>query len=346
MKKLILNIAIGLFAFSSTLAQNENCPTLKLKDGMQLIYETQTPPVAMYKFQGEYYKKSPKEQQKIDAKFEKENPWTTDIQTNKIALSNNADGSVEINSTVTRSKQPTVVSQYRSFCTNDTMVSRPGFVSVNNGVTTDFGYYNVTKAADGTENGFIVRYEKRVPNKLEVGQKLNDEHVMFIFTETSKVIKYPAQELVSSKIISHGSYNSYGQWNELYTSVENKFKTVEKQMTNEITGTTEIFCKNRVIKEKKDVVVSEQTYTAYLLYEETWTGNSQLKVKSDNPFVQKNNQKFADKMAQNIADVLKKSLNANDDGYVVTTSESWIIPGIGSYAMTSYDAFKRLVIWN
>lgn len=166
---------------------------------------------------------------------------------------------------------------------------------------------------------------------------------MYIFTAASKTIKYPAQELVSSKIISHGNYNRYGQWDELYTSVENKFKTVEKEMTNDITGSTIIDSRNREIKEKKEVVVSGKTYTAYLLYEETWTGMHQMQVQSDNPFVQKNNQRFSDKMAQNIADVLKKSMNANDQGYVVTKTETWIIPGLGAYAMTSYDAFGKKI---
>jgi hypothetical protein len=44
-----------------------------------------------------------------------------------------------------------------------------------------------------------------------------------------------------------------------------------------------------------------------------------------------------------VEDLLKKNENANADGYIVTVTESWWIPEIGAYSMTSYDAFGSKV---
>ncbi len=147
MKKVILNIAVGLLTFSSTFAQTENCPNLILKDGMQLKYFTQTPPPAIYKT-GQYYMAKPKEQAKIKEKFYKDNPWTDDIQTNIIKITAGTGGVAEIETKVTKAKQPTSATVYNSICDKDTLISRAGYIFTNNGKTDTIAFYNISYSPD------------------------------------------------------------------------------------------------------------------------------------------------------------------------------------------------------
>jgi hypothetical protein len=344
MKKTAL--ALALFGFFAALAQNENCPSLKLKTGTKLIYKTETAPAATYAFTGDYIKSSEKDKKKTRDKFYKDNPWTFDVQTNEIKIVPNNNGTVEIISSVTRNSTANVTSDFAAFCKNDTLVNRPGFTTYKDGnLTSTSTYYNVTpNAKNDGHTGFTMIFEKATPNNLEVGQKLLDQQVMFMFTTTGEQnIKFPKQEEVSREITSYGNYNRYGRWEETYSITTSKFETTMIDVIIETAITSEVWTKNRMVKEKKDVTVSGQTYTAYLISEETWTGGFGYEVKTDNPFINKKNAKFADKMAKKSAEAMREMAGANEDGYIVTYTEYWYIPGIGAYNMTSYNQYHEKI---
>jgi len=334
-KVIIITLAV---AFAGTgLVQGQNCESLKLKSGTKLIYRTETAPVNFETFKGDYWKKSEKERKKIDEKFEKETPWTKDIQTNLIKISPNSDGTTEIMSTVTRASQAGIFTDYSAYCKNDTMVNRPGFVMNNNGAITEYTYYNPSAS------GYSLMFEKATPNKLEVGQKILDQQVTFAFTTSVKNIQFPMNKEIGKEITSYGNYDMKGKWNEVYSVTISKFETEMVDAIIESAVFSEVLLKNRIVKEKKEVQVSGTTYTAYLIKEEQWTGGAGCEVKSDNTFINKHNKKFNDKMAKKYAEVAKETLKANDDGYVVTTTETWYIPGVGAYSMTTYDVTGKKI---
>ncbi len=343
MKKTALILALcGFFAAN---AQNENCATLKLKTGMQLIYKTETAPAATYAFTGDYMKSSEKDKKKTRDKFYKENPWTNDVQTNTVKIVPNGNGTVEIVSTVTRNGQPSVISEYAAYCKNDTLVNRPGYTLNNNGKITTSTYYNVMPNTTGDgQSGFTIIFEKATPNNLEVGQQLMDQQVLFSFITTGQQnIKFPMTEEVGKEITSYGYYGSTGRWNETFRTTTSLLETTMIDVIIESSISSEVWTKNRFVKEKKDVTVSGQTYTAFLISEETWTGGYGFEVKSDNPFVNKANRKYSDKMAKKTADAMREMAGANEEGYIVTYTEYWYIPGIGAYNMTTFNQYHEKI---
>jgi len=337
MKRIIITGTLTTVLIYSGLVKGQNCESMKLKSGTKLIYHTETAPVNFEIFKGDYWKKSEKERKKIDEKFEKETPWTKDVQTNVIKISPNNDGTTEIKSTVTRASQAGITTDYSAYCKNDTMVNRPGFVMNNNGAITEYTYYNPTAS------GYSLMFEKATPNKLEIGQKIMDQQVSFSFTTSVKNLQFPMQKEVSKEVTSYGNYNSHGRWNELYSITTSKFQTELVDVIIESAVFGEALTKNRIVKEKKEVQVNGTTYTAFLIHEEQWTGGVGCEVKSDNAFINKHNKKFSDKMARKTADVIKETLKANDEGYVVTTVDLWYIPGVGAYSMTTYDVTGKKI---
>jgi hypothetical protein len=340
MKKVILNIAIGLLTINSTFAQTEICPNLKLKDGMQLKYFTQTPPPAIYKT-GQYYMAKPKEQAKIKENFYKDNPWTDDIQTNIIKITAGIGGVSEIETKVTKTKQDNISTLYYSVCDNDTLISRAGYVFTNNGKTDTTAFYNISYSPDKKKQiGYTLSFDKYVPNKLEVGQTLPDQKIGFyIFTTGDVAFTYPKRVEVSRMVTEHGHLTGTGAFQKDFETTVSKYVTEQVKANIEMTSLAETWLKNRTIKEKKEVTVSDNTYTAYLIREEFWTGGTMWQVKSDNEWIRLKNEKQAAKGQKAVEDLLKKNENANADGYIVTSTETWFILGLGVYAMTSYDSW-------
>lgn len=344
MKKGIASIAIGLLTISSSMAQTEHCPNLKLKDGMQLKYFTQTPPPAVYKT-GQYFMAKPKDQAKIKEKFYKENPWTDDIQTNAIKISAGANGVSEIETKVTKSKQPTMTTVYSSVCDKDTLISRAGYVFTNNGKTDEVSFYNITYSPDKTRQiGYTLSFDKYLPNKLEVGQTLPDQKIGFyVFTTGNVAFSFPQRVEVQRIVTEHGHLTGSGSFQKDFETTVSKYATEQVKANIEMTSMAETWLKNRSINEKKEVTVSGNAYTAYLIREEIWTGGTMWQVKSDNEWIRLKNEKQAAKGQKAVEDILKKTENANADGYIVTSTETWFIPGLGVYAMTSYDSWGEKI---
>ncbi len=337
MKNKIVQMAILVWVGISMNAKSQSCPTLQLKDEMQLIYFTETAPVNMATFTGDYYKKSEKERKKIDEKFERETPWTKDIMVNKVKVYPGKEGYIEIKTTSTRNSQPDASTDYFAYCKNDTLITRPGYLLTNKGTVTEFTYYNKNA------NGFTLLFEKATPNILNVGQKLLDQQSSFSMTSSAKDIKFPELKEVSREITSYGNYNSRGQWNELYKTTTSKFETTMIDVHIESSVYGHGYLKNRFVKDKKEVNISGKNYTAYLLVEENWTGGIGMEATTDNPFINKHNKKFSEKMAKNTSETLKKTLNANAEGYIVNVIETWYIPGLGAYSMTTYNSYGKKI---
>jgi hypothetical protein len=335
------SIVLGLLSVGLATAQTP-CPNLLLQNGMQLVYKVEAAPPATYNMTGDYFKASAKEQQKIRENFYRNAQWTTDVQTNAVALQPGTDGSIEIISTVKRAKQPAAVSEYRSYCKGDTMVARPGYVLDNGGTRTTVTYYNET-LHPGTDkpNGFNLQFEKAYPNRLEVGMQLPDQPTMFSITTGYNKVSFPVPgPEVSRTTTTHYQHNSYtGRYDAAFKTTESKYETVIMESIMESAVTSEVLLKNRMVKDRKEVTVSGRTYTAYLLSEESWISAPNVEVTSTNAYMMRFNKRFSDKMAKKNSDTMKKMLNANEQGYVVTRIDTWYIPGLGAYSITSYDLY-------
>lgn len=105
----------------------------------------------------------------------------------------------------------------------------------------------------------------------------------------------------------------------------------------------ESFYKKREVKDKKEVTVSGNNYTAYLILEEQWTSATGCDVKTDNPYFKHKMEKMNKKLNKKITEAVRKQVNANTDGYLVYKMEHWYIPGIGTYSLTTYDNFDQKV---
>jgi|GEM_PF-3299925 len=344
MKTLFSNIILTAFALSTAQAQNDACSTLQLKDGMKLIYSTETAPPALYKMKGSYYMAKPKEQAKMKAEWEKE-PWNKDVQTNTIYLKN-VPGGKFIVTNVKREKDATSAEYYAS-CNGKEYIASPGFMQYNaeGWPIADFSYskVNYTTKDSVQASSFSILYDKSYPLQLEVGMKLPDVPTLYSVMSMNAQITFPREKVLSVR--------NEDRWvgNSANAVAFNYGKQVKTTLTEYITaniesiGITEAFLKNREVKEKKEVTVSGKTFTAYLILEESWTGSPMWTVTSTDEWVQKKNQHHTAKGQKAVEDLLKKNENANADGYIVTVTESWWIPEIGAYSMTSYDAFGSKV---
>lgn len=342
MKKVILNIAVGLLTISSSFAQTETCPTLKLKDGMQLIYATETAPPPLYKMKGEYYKAKPKEQKKMKEQYMKE-PWNKDVQTNSIKIVRLPSINAQfISSIVKRSKEPNSAVYYSS-CNDKDYISRGGFIQLDPSGKIVGDYMNIKinhVANDSTKmTGYSVLYDKSYPFKLETGMKLPDVMSSYNVFTMGTQITFTREKVLSTKVENRWVGNSTNLVAMNYGKVVKD--AIQEQITANIATTSimEVWIKNREVKDKREVTVSGTNYTAYLIREETWTGGTMWQVKSDDDWVQKKNQKQAEKGQKAVEDLLKKNENANEDGYIVTVTESWFIPEIGVYSMISYNSW-------
>jgi hypothetical protein len=342
MKKIILNIAVGLLTISSTFAQTETCPTLKLKDGMQLIYFTETAPPPLYKMKGEYFKAKPKEQQKMKEQYLKE-PWITDVQTNTIKLVTLSSINAQFISTTVKRAKETNSSIFYSSCNDKDYISRGGFIQLDPSGKIIGDYMNIkinSVPNDSTKmTGYSILYDKSYPFNLEVGMKLPNVISSYNVFTMGTQITFAREKILSTKVENRWVGNSANIVAMNYGKVVKD--AIQEQITANIATTSimEIWIKNREVKDKKEVTVSGKNYTAYLIREETWTGGTMWQVKSDDEWVQKKNQKQAEKGQKAVEDLLKKNENANEEGYIVTVTESWFIPEIGAYSMTSYNSW-------
>lgn len=344
MKTILSTLAFAAIGISTLKAQNEACPTLQLKDGMKLIYTTETAPPALYKMKGEYYSAKPKEQAKMKAAWEKE-PWNVDEQTNTIEIKSVPDGKFIVTN-VKRAKDATSADYYAS-CNGKEYIASAGFTQYNaeGWPIADFSYSKVNYVTKDSvqASSFSILYDKSYPLQLEVGMKLPDIPTSYTVMSMNAQITFPREKVLSVR--------NENRWvgNSANAVAFNYGKQVKTTLTEYITaniesiGITEAFLKNREVKEKKDVTVSGKTYTAYLIREESWTGSPMWTVTSTDEWVQKKNQHHTAKGQKAVEDLLKKNENANAEGYIVTVTESWWIPEIGTYAMTSYDSWGSRV---
>jgi hypothetical protein len=344
MKATLTTLAFAVIGMNTVRAQNEACPTLQLKDGMKLIYSTETAPPALYKMKGEYYTAKPKEQAKMKAAWEKE-PWNKDEMVNTVRIKSVPEGKF-LETHVKRAKETTSALYFAS-CNETEYIARAGFTQLDaSGMPiADFSFAKLNYVAkDSTKvSSFSILYDKSYPFQLEVGMKLPDIPTSYNVMSMNAQITFPREKVLSVR--------NENRWvgNSANAVAFNYGKQVKTTLTEWITaniesvGITETFLKNREVKEKKEVTVSGKTYTAYLIREENWTGSPMWTVTSTDEWVQKKNQQHTAKGQKAVEDLLKKNENANAEGYIVTVTESWWIPEIGAYSMTSYDAFGSKV---
>lgn len=344
MKTASVTLIVALLGISTASAQNEVCPTLQLKDGMKLIYSTETAPPALYKMKGEYYRAKPKEQAKMKAEWEKE-PWNKDSQTNTVSIKSVAEGKfVEIH--VKRDKEATSALYFAS-CNDKEYISRAGFTQLDASGMPIKDYSNMKVDYVGKDSskvtGFTILYDKAYPFNMEVGLKLPDMKTSYSVTAVNTQFTFEREKVISTRVENRWIGNSANAVAFNHGRVVKETMTEEVTAKIESTSISETFLKNREVKERKDVVVSGKTYTAYLIREENWTGSPMFMFTSDDEWVQKKNQKGSANRQKAVEDLLKKNENANEEGFIVTVSESWWIPEIGTYSMTSYDAFGSKV---
>jgi len=307
---------------------------------MQLIYTTETAPPPLYKMKGEYFRAKPKEQQKMKEQYLKE-PWNKDVQTNTVKIENFEGGNF-ISTTVKRSKEANSALYYAS-CNDKDYISRGGFIQLDPSGKVVGDYMNIKLNAvpnDSTKiTGYSILYDKSYPFNLEVGTKLPDVMSSYNVFTMGTQISFSREKVLSTKVENRWVGNSANLVAMNYGKIVKD--AIQEQIIANIATTSimEIWIKNREVKDKREVTIGTEKYNAYLIREETWTGGTMWTVKSDDEWVQKKNQKQAEKGQKAVEDLLRKNENANEDGYIVTVTESWYIPEIGTYAMTSYNSW-------
>jgi len=340
MKTTFTPLIIALMGFGTVNAQNEACPTLQLKDGMQLIYGTETAPPPLYKMKGDYYRAKPKEQAKMKAEWEKE-PWNKDVQINSVRIKSVPEGKfIEIN--VKREKEAASALYFAS-CNENEYISRAGFTQLDASGMPIKDFSNIKIDYVGKDSskvtGFTILYDKAYPFKMEVGMKLPDMKASYSVMAVNTQFTFEREKVLSSRVENRWIGNSANAVAFNHGQVVKNVMTEEVTAKIESTAISETFLKNREVKDKKEVTVSGKTYTAYLIREENWTGSPMWSFTSDDEWVQKKNQKGSANRQKAVEDLLKKNENANEDGFIVTSTEIWWIPEIGTFAMTSYDAW-------
>lgn len=337
-------LALAIIGISAVRAQNEACPTLQLKDGMKLIYSTETAPPALYMMKGEYYTAKPKEQAKMKAAWEKE-PWNKDEQTNTVSIKSKPEGKY-IETHVKRGKEATSAWYFAS-CNEQEYISRAGFTQLDaSGMPiADFSNMKVDYVGKDSSKvtGFTILYDRSYPFNLEVGMKLPEMKLSYSVMAVNTQFTFEREKVLSSRVENRWIGNSANAVAFNHGKVVKHIMTEEITAKIESTSISETFLKNREVKDKKEVTVGGKSYTAYLIREETWTGSPMWTFTSDDEWVQKKNQKGSENRQKAVEDLLKKHANANEEGFIVTSTESWWIPEIGTFSMTSYDAFGSKV---
>lgn len=312
---------------------------MQVKDGMKLIYSTETAPPALYALKGEYFRAKPKEQAKMKADWEKE-PWNKDVQTNTIRIKSVPEGKF-IETHVKRAKDATAALYFAS-CNEKDYISRSGFTQLDAAgmPISDFSNIKVNYVGNDSSKvtGFTIHYDRVYPFNLEVGMKLPESKLLYSVMAVNTQFTFEREKVLSSRVENRWVGNSANAVAFNYGQVVKHTMTEEITAKIESTSISEAFLKNREVKDKKEVSVGGNTYTAYLIREETWTGSPMWTFTSDDDWVQKKNQKGAANRQKAVEDLLKKNGFANEEGFVVTATEHWWIPVLGTYSMTSYDA--------
>jgi hypothetical protein len=104
---------------------------------------------------------------------------------------------------------------------------------------------------------------------------------------------------------------------------------------------------------EEDITISGKTYKSYLVGTEVWTkfGTKidvvvEEKTYFHDPALSKNiNKDFQntyDKGGKRTTAKINEISGANDKGYVVSYKEEWIVPGVGSVKVITYDQFGAI----
>lgn len=344
MNSTIALLALTLSVSGTLFAQNETCPDLQLKDGMKLTYSVESAPPALYKMKGEYFRAKPKEQAKMKADWEKE-PWNKDEQTNTVRIKRVPEGTF-VETHVKRAKEATSALYFAS-CNEKEFISRAGFTQLDaSGMPTlDFSNMKVDYVGKDSAKvtGFTILYDRVYPFRLEVGMKLPETKLSYSVMAVNTQFTFEREKVLSSRVENRWVGNSANAVAFNYGQVVKHVMTEEITAKIESTSISETFLKNREVKDSKEVVVEGKTYTAFLIREETWTGSPMWTFTSDDEWVQKKNQSGQANRQKAVEDLLRKNENANEEGFIVTATEHWWIPGLGTYSLTSYDAFGSKV---
>jgi hypothetical protein len=344
MKTTITLWALTLSVSGTLSAQNTTCPDLQLTDGMKLIYSVESAPPALYKMKGEYYRAKPKEQAKMKADWEKE-PWNKDEQTNTVRIKTVPEGTF-VETHVKRGKEATSALYFGS-CNEREYIARAGFTQLDaSGMpTVDFSNMKVDYVGKDSAKvtGFTILYDRVYPFKLDVGMKLPDMKLSYSVMAVNTQFTFEREKVLSTRVENRWVGNSANAVAFNYGQVVKNVMTEEITAKIESTSISETFLKNREVKDRKEVTVEGKTYTAYLIREETWTGSPMWTFTSDDEWVQKKNQSGSANRQKAVEDLLKKNENANEDGFIVTATEHWWIPQLGTFSLSSYDAFGSKV---
>lgn len=337
MKIAILTLAWLCGCVAVALSQNANCLRPEVQKGTRLVYKAFSKPAPTY-INAAYFKESPKNQQKIKEKFEKENPMVEKVRTIHFDMVKDlGDGQIMARISTSDQGSPISTSTY-IICKNDTTAALAANQVNLNDNSINYNWVVEHKNAAGEPIGFTEMGVRIIPPIREVGQTFPDYVVSSTVSSTGQQkLEWDVQRL--TKVTQTNTINFTGSGTiHTYTTFENEYTPEKVQAFLEVSTYSEMLYKNRKITAKKDVQVGGQTYTAYCLYEELWTGLPTYQVDSDNRFVKRINERLAKSANKQVVDMLRKSgSTVNEKGYIVTKLESWLIPGLGAYEGFTFE---------
>ncbi len=207
----------------------------------------------------------------------------------------------------------------------------------------------ISENENGELIGVAIQGVKVLPMNIEVGDFLTPFQDIAMSAKTTEHFTVEEEFLSDIKTttnIRHGHFtDSYdGQY---------KYGTYQVTQTEYIYETIDVNVKKEAqffiftihyayayVSGKEEMVFNGKTYDAYIINSESWgKGMNQIEYESSSADVIKNLEKMDNKVERMLEKFSFKAGMTNEEGYLVSPSREWYIPGIGMVKTETYDMF-------
>lgn len=221
-------------------------------------------------------------------------------------------------------------------CTNDSM-----YIARNK--------YPIIQEYEGTIMGIGIQGVKVIPLNIKVGDILPPYQDVGLTPKTSETFTMEEKVLTDIKTttsIKYGAFQDSYDYQLKYgshkvTETEYVYETIDVEVKKEAQGF--LFTVNyayAIVSGTEEVEYNGKKYTAYIIDSESWgKGMNQIEYESSSAQIVKNLKRMDRWVEKKGAKFLAKSGMTNEEGYIVTSSREWYVPGLGVVKTATYDMF-------
>ncbi len=326
-------------------AQNNKCESAYLRIGTQIHYIFQQPDESVYQDES-FFNKPYNKQKEVSEQYLKERPWHADMRSIKIKnVLKDSSGFIYYEALSKDNKIPKEEKEYLIRC-KDGIVENLSYSMKTSANSDTLHFVNQTLGieillGDSTHpsNGFTANFPVAYPAQMIKGESIPDCLMSFSIHQHNATALQYTYKLFNKSVLKMKTGSGIDFLNNLLKAVQETFgfKLADEYINQAVV--TEKWLKNRQITAVKTITLNGKTFETFLIKEEIWTYSGECSIQSSNDWLMKFNKKFESEGNKAKSVLWQQKHQPNAEGYLVETSETWYIPGLGAYDMKQYNPY-------